>query len=573
MIKATIVLLAAHIVMPWLKRRSAAERHALWTTALAIAALLPLLTWLLPSWEPDWARRAASVWPAAFESRSAADSAGDIVIRATAIETGAWTLVSIASWVWLAGCTLLLCTLARQGLRLRRLTRSGNEAPARHRLIAGRVADSLALAAPRLTCSDQVRIPLAWGVRRPHILLPHSAQDWPDDRVWAVCAHEMAHIARGDWIAHLLAEIACRVYWFNPLFWMARDRMNRDSERAADDIVIGLGARGVEYASHLLEIVRASQPNNGVVPTVAMARLRAARFHHRAARCGGQVGAARPRSGFEDRIAALLNGLVNRARLSRRGAAAMLAGACIVAGPLAALGAGGRSSIEIQTSNLPPIGDLNFHEDAGDGSEPVRDIRLIAPLAGDVAPSVAEYTTPPLYSDEARRRSLEGVVLVRADIDASGRVRDAQVTRALGAGLEQNALVALRQWRFHPGTRNGAAVPMDVEIEIAFTLRNESINAQIANDMVSLVGPGVTPPQAVRVVNPRSPRDRLAGTVMLDVVLLEDGSPRIVRILRSLRTDLDDIAVEAFTQWRFSPALKDGRPIKVRMNAAVRFHG
>src|SRR4030095_15410646 len=95
------------------------------------------------------------------------------------------------------------------------------------------------------------------------------------------------------------------------------------------------------------------------------------------------------------------------------------------------------------------------------------------PPAGDTAPTVAEYTTPPLYSDEARRRSIEGVVLVRAAIDASGHLRDAHVARGLGAGLEQNALVALRQWRFNPGTRNGAAIPMNVEIEIAFTLRNE----------------------------------------------------------------------------------------------------
>jgi len=229
MIKATIVLLAAHIVIPLLTRRSAAERHALWTATLAIAAMLPLLTWLLPSWEPAWAQRAADVWPAAFESRSAADSAGDIVIRATAIEADPWTFVSIVPWVWLAGCAILLSTLTRQALRLRRLTASGVEASAQHHAIAARVAGELALAAPRLTCSDQVRLPLAWGVRHAHILLPRSSQDWPDDRMWVVCAHEMAHIARGDWIAHLLAEIACRVYWFNPLFWIARDRMNRDS--------------------------------------------------------------------------------------------------------------------------------------------------------------------------------------------------------------------------------------------------------------------------------------------------------------------------------------------------------
>ena len=562
MIKAAIVLLAARVVIPHLTHRSAAERHALWTAVLATAALLPLLAWVLPSWEPAWAQRAADTWPMAFESRSAGDSAGDIIIRATAIESAPWMVLNILPWVWTSGSVLLFLMLVSQALRLQRMTATGIEPPARLSTIASRVAESLSLAPPHLRCSDRVRIPLAWGVRRAHILLPRAAHDWPDERVWAVCAHEMAHIARGDWIAHLLAEVACRVYWFNPLFWMVRTHMSRDSERAADDIVIGLGARGTDYASHLIEIVRAARADAGVTPTVAMARWRAARF-----------GGASRGSGLEHRIAALVNGLVNRARLSRAGAAVVLAGACVVAGPLAALGARTGSTIEIQTSNLPPIGGLDVDEVAADDSEPVREIRLVEPMPGDIAPSVAEYTTPPLYSDEARRRGVEGVVFVRAQIDTDGRVRDARVTQGPGAGLDENALVALRQWRFHPGIRNGAVVSMNVETEIAFTLRNDSINAQIANDMVSLVGPGVTPPQAVRVVNPRWPRERVTGTVLLDVVLLEDGTPRVVRILRPLRTDLDDIAVEAFAQWRFSPAQKDGRPIKVRMNAAVRFHG
>jgi len=550
MIKATIVLLAAHVIMPLLKRRSAAERHAVWTAVLATAALLPLLTWLLPSWEPGWAQRAAESWPV-FESRSADNNAGDIVVRATGVESGDWSIGSVLPWFWIVGSVLACAAFSRQALRLRRLTASGGTAPARHRAIASRVAESLSLPTPSLICSDRVRIPLAWGIRRARILLPAASHDWPDERLWAVCAHEMAHITRGDWIAHLAAEFVCRIFWFNPLFWMARTRMSRESERAADDIVIGLGARGTDYASHLIAIVRAAQTDDGFAATVAIAR----------------------RSGLEHRIAALVNGLANRARLSRAGAAAILASACIVAAPLASLGARVRSTIEIQTSNLPPIDALDVRVAAGDDSEPVREIRPLEPLAGDIAPSVAEYTTPPLYSDEARRRGIEGVVLVRAHIDASGRVNAARVTRALGFGLDQNALVALRQWRFHAGTRNTTPVPMDVDIEIGFTLRNESINAQIANDMVSLVGPGVTPPQAVKVVNPHWPHGSLTGTVVLDVVLLEDGTPRIVRILRSLRTDLDDIAVEAFAQWRFSPAQKDGRAIKVRMNAAVRFHG
>jgi TonB family protein len=59
---------------------------------------------------------------------------------------------------------------------------------------------------------------------------------------------------------------------------------------------------------------------------------------------------------------------------------------------------------------------------------------------------------------------------------------------------------------------------------------------------------------------------------VLDVVLLEDGRPKIVRVLQSANADLDEIAVRTFERWRFSPAVRDGVPIRVRMTAEVSFH-
>ena len=98
----------------------------------------------------------------------------------------------------------------------------------------------------------------------------------------------------------------------------------------------------------------------------------------------------------------------------------------------------------------------------------------------------------------------------------------------------------------------------------------------MANDMATRVGPGIVPPRVVRrVAVPHSPPARSAvrtGAVVLDFVLLEDGRPRIVRITRSIDPALDQAAVHTFEQWRFSPALKDGVPVKVRMNAEVTFH-
>jgi TonB family protein len=552
MIKAAIVLLAAHLVIPRLRRRSAAERHALWAALLVIAALLPVLSSLLPSWEPAWAQRAAYTWPA-FDRGSAVADAGDIVVRATGIEPGRWTPSGVLPLLWTAGSLASFIALAVQSIRLKRLAAAGSAARSRHATIANDVAHGLGLKTPVVLLSERIRIPLAWGIAtRPHLLLPAVARDWSDDRVWAVCAHEMAHISRGDWMVHLLTECVCRIYWFNPLFWTARNHLGRESERAADDVVIDSGASATDYASHLLEIVRSAR-SDALAASVAMS--------------GG--------SGLERRVAALLDAVGNHARMTRGRAIAIVTVAGLIAGPLAALGAHRTATIEIHTSNLPPIDETSGAGLAGDDSDPVRDIRVLDSIdaARDTPPSVAEYTTPPLYSDEARRSRIEGVVIARASIEATGRVSRPTIVRGLGAGLDQNALVALRQWQFAAGTRNGVAVPMNVEIEIAFTLRNESINAQIANDMVTLVGPGVTPPRAVRVVNVPQRGVQDAGTVVLDVVLLEDGTPRIVRILRSRGSNADEAAVRAFEQWRFSPALKDGRPIKVRMNAAVRFHG
>ena len=39
--------------------------------------------------------------------------------------------------------------------------------------------------------------------------------------------------SRHDWIVHVLAELACATYWFNPVFWIAKNRLCQESEQAA----------------------------------------------------------------------------------------------------------------------------------------------------------------------------------------------------------------------------------------------------------------------------------------------------------------------------------------------------
>jgi TonB family protein len=77
----------------------------------------------------------------------------------------------------------------------------------------------------------------------------------------------------------------------------------------------------------------------------------------------------------------------------------------------------------------------------------------------------------PSYTDDARRRRVEGDVVLDIVVRQDGSVGAVTVTRSLGAGLDQRAVEAVRQWRFAPARKQGAAVEVLVEVSVEFKLR------------------------------------------------------------------------------------------------------
>jgi len=75
------------------------------------------------------------------------------------------------------------------------------------------------------------------------------------------------------------------------------------------------------------------------------------------------------------------------------------------------------------------------------------------------------------YTDEARRRAIEGDVVLEIVVRQDGTVGDVRVRRSLGAGLEQKAIDAVRQWKFNPAKRHGAAVDVVVDVSVEFKMR------------------------------------------------------------------------------------------------------
>ena len=79
----------------------------------------------------------------------------------------------------------------------------------------------------------------------------------------------------------------------------------------------------------------------------------------------------------------------------------------------------------------------------------------------------------PLYTPDALRAKIQGVVMLEAVVLPDGSVGDVQIVRSLDPvfGLDQEAIKEARQWRFIPSKRQGLPVPVVVTIELTFTLR------------------------------------------------------------------------------------------------------
>jgi protein TonB len=75
-----------------------------------------------------------------------------------------------------------------------------------------------------------------------------------------------------------------------------------------------------------------------------------------------------------------------------------------------------------------------------------------------------------MYTEKALRYGISGIVRVLVTIGADGSVRDPEVRRSLGYGLDEAALDAVRRTKFAPATRNGLPVTVRVSVDVTFDI-------------------------------------------------------------------------------------------------------
>ena len=106
-----------------------------------------------------------------------------------------------------------------------------------------------------------------------------------------------------------------------------------------------------------------------------------------------------------------------------------------------------------------------------DPTAPTQANEPIYKIGGRISAPVIKHRVMAQFTDEARRAKYQGICLISLIVDAQGNPQNVRVARALGMGLDQKALEAVRQYKFKPAMKDGKTpVPSMVTIEVDFRL-------------------------------------------------------------------------------------------------------
>lgn len=323
--------------------------------------------------------------------------------------------------VLLTGAALRLMWLGSGLLRLRSIRRRAMPAPSLEGVSFGLSSELRTTADVML--SDEVEGPATVGWWRAVVLLPPSVLHLPAAVQKAVLCHELIHVRRRDWLATVLEELWCATLWFHPGARLMASRACLAREMLVDEETILLTRDRRAYAEALLAF-------SGPQPHLIGATALIGRRH------------------LSQRISLI----AQEASMSRLHVASLLSlsAAIVAVATLSAATAVPMVSSQAQTE------------------------QVYKPGPGITNPVVVREVRP-VYTPEAMQKKIQGSVWLRAVVLADGTVGDIEIGRSLDAtyGLDREAARAAARWVFKPGTKDGKPIPVEVTIELTFTLKNK----------------------------------------------------------------------------------------------------
>jgi beta-lactamase regulating signal transducer with metallopeptidase domain len=243
-----------------LKNAPARYRHTLWLFTLAACLVVPLLTATrfvparvlsLQTVAPEIPKQ---VLPASHSSATDLPVNHLVTRRRIPVNTTPQSAV-VLTLVYALFISGAIIRLARFWKRKERLRRSATHAglPPAIELVAQRCRRIFGVRSVVVARTNQTRVPYTLGARRPLVLLPEAFCASADEtKLLSVIGHELAHVARRDFLSNLICELVSLPISFHPLTFLIKQQIDRTREIACDELVTKHVLEPRVYARSLL---------------------------------------------------------------------------------------------------------------------------------------------------------------------------------------------------------------------------------------------------------------------------------------------------------------------------------
>jgi TonB family protein len=533
-VRSALLMAAIEGVRQVSKSLPARYRHFIVLVGFGLLAVLPVLTFILP--------------PIHIPAFFASGTHASVTVTTTmgtasevSRETGNSSLLDWPLLIWLGGAIVMLSSPFVGRLLLSRAMQRARLLSDPHwQKLLRELADELAMRrTPRLLMMPDAVMPFAFGLFRPTILLPAGCLHWTEMRKRIVLVHELTHIRRRDGISQLFANVVAALWWFQPLAWLARKRLRQESEHACDAQVLAIGVRASDYATQLVDIARTSRLTLLSRAAICMAR----------------------KDELEPRLVRIL--------------APQRAGSFLRAFVSATL-------VIAIAATAPAITLRRNHSNIG-GSHMKRTLLtgLLATAtlsAATISGSLFDTTGVAIPDAKLVLHSAD----TSADLDTTSGPDGKFSFGDLSAG---QYILRVEKPGFNDLLRE-FTVKQDSNIERGLVMQVKGVEEKpqadssshmaqpFAPDRIRVKG-DVAEANLIRKVQPVYPAAAKAahvqGTVLLQMIILKDGTPGEITVTSSPSNDLSQASIDAVRQWRYRPILLNGQPVQVVTQVIVNY--
>jgi TonB family protein len=375
----------------------------------------------------------------------------------------------------------------------------------------------------RVLCSADVPVPITTGVFKRLIILPQRFESEADiDVLRSAIGHELVHVARRDYLTNLVYEFIYVPLSFHPAAAFARRRIKHTRELCCDETVAARLIKPDVYARSLVRLIGSAPIWRPLSPDTTIG------------------------INESDILEVRIMSLLKTTRLSpRRRTLLLIAAALLLVIPCAAAA---RFALSFDAAKQEPSSSATLPQkrEAREREEAERQIVELYKQANALKERMQQAPERERSEIEIKLREVEK------------NLRETERTLEQYGRTKERTAVATRE----TAEQEAAMTSMLREAKEKLELEQQANQGDRKARLIYHTEPAYPPDAREK---------KIEGGVVLGFTVNHQGIPEGIQIKKSLYPSLDKAAAETVSTWRFEPAMKNGQPVSMWMEAEVSF--